>query len=128
MSIVGVYLTRHGETSWNLEQRLQGVSDIPLTPRGERQAELLARRLDGTSIAAVFSSDLQRATRTAEIINETINAPFFPVPELRERNWGCLEGLTWSDIESRYPDYAGKIRSGDMDFAPDGGESKNQAV
>ncbi|MFH1539829.1 MAG: histidine phosphatase family protein [bacterium] len=121
-------LTRHGETLWNVEQRIQGRTDIPLTERGEEQARLLARRLEGTLIDAIYSSDLVRATRTAEIIREKVRAPLETDPALRERNWGNLEGLTWKEIVGDHPDAAAQIKAGSMDFAPEGGESRYQVI
>lgn len=66
--MVRVWLVRHGETRWNTERRLQGISDIELSDRGREQAEQLRLRLGGRSFDAVWSSDLLRAVETAEII------------------------------------------------------------
>ena len=77
-------------------------------------------------IHCIYSSDYQRAARTAEIIRrkQPANLPFFLDEDLRERSWGELEGLRWADIERRHPDAVEGIRSGSLDFAPTSGESK----
>src|ERR1700681_1026641 len=62
-----VYLARHGETAWSLSGQHTGLTDLPLTERGERNARSLADRLRGLSFAAVWTSPLQRAARTCEL-------------------------------------------------------------
>lgn len=92
--MVRVWLVRHGETRWNTERRLQGISDIELSDRGREQAEQLRLRLGGRSFDAVWSSDLLRAVETAEII---FGGPRIDA-RLRELDFGDLDGLTWSDL------------------------------
>jgi broad specificity phosphatase PhoE len=87
-----IILIRHGETLWNLEKRCQGFTDIPLSEAGERQAELLSRALSREPLAAVYSSDLIRARRTAEIIARPHGLPVSTDARLRELNQGELEG------------------------------------
>ena len=65
-----IYLTRHGETEWNVQRRTQGVQNIPLTDKGIRQAEELALRLANQSITYIYSSILERAYHTAAIIGK----------------------------------------------------------
>lgn len=99
-----VYLARHGETAWSLSGQHTGVTDLPLTERGEENARLLGQRLRGMQFAAVYSSPLQRALRTCEL------AGFGPLaqldPELTEWNYGDYEGLTTADILVRNPDWS----------------------
>lgn len=125
-----ILLSRHGETDWNAERRIQGSTDIPLNARGEEQARCLADRLAGTPFCAIYSSDLKRAFRTAELTRERRpDIPLIPALELRERNWGALEGLRWDDIMRDHPDVAEGITSGDPDYAlPGGGESRAQVL
>jgi 2,3-bisphosphoglycerate-dependent phosphoglycerate mutase len=79
-----LWLIRHGLTDWNLEGRYQGQSDIPLNAEGLAQARRLAERLKGTSIEALFSSDLLRAYQTAKILGECLGLPVQADPRLRE--------------------------------------------
>ena len=96
---------RHGETTWNVERRFQGQLDVQLSKTGLRQAEAVARWLtpQPADFTAVYSSDLQRAYRTAPIIGTKLG----PVPELdpalREINVGEWQGLIASEIEAPSP-------------------------
>ncbi len=96
-----LYLVRHGETDWNTEGRLQGQSDTPLSPAGIAQAYKLAARLARESIDAIWSSDLQRARQTAEIIAKPHGLEVNVSPVLREASFGLWEGLTESEILER---------------------------
>ena len=82
-------LVRHGETDWNAEGRLQGHTDRPLSDYGRRQARRLAEELE-----AIYSSDLARARKTAEIVGERLELPIALEPDLREKDWGTWEGLS----------------------------------
>lgn len=97
-------LVRHGETDWNLERRFQGHADPPLNETGRRQAKTLADELAGVRIDAIYTSDLVRARETAEIVAARVGAPVTPVAELREIDVGEWQGLTWPEIEERYPE------------------------
>ena len=92
MTASTVYLVRHGETDWNLKRIIQGQSDSPLTPLGEKQARELSSELRTVSLDAVFSSDLGRAERTARIIAQAHGLPVQTTPLLRERRFGRYEG------------------------------------
>lgn len=100
-----IYLARHGETEWNRVGRWQGTTDIPLSEAGRAQARALAARLTGHGISAVHSSDLARAHETARIVAATLGLPAAGVdPRLRERGFGCFEGLTRAECEARHPE------------------------
>jgi broad specificity phosphatase PhoE len=98
-----MYLARHGETAWTLSGQHTGLTDLPLTPNGERNARRLGDRLKGRQFAKVFTSPLQRAARTCEL------AGFGDVaekdPALVEWNYGEYEGLRTADILARRPDW-----------------------
>jgi 2,3-bisphosphoglycerate-dependent phosphoglycerate mutase len=103
--VTTILLARHGETTWNRERRFQGHGDSPLTDEGRAQARALADELDGTPLAAVYSSDLPRAVATAEIVAERLGLPVVHVdPDLREIDVGEWSGLTWAEIEDRFPE------------------------
>jgi phosphoserine phosphatase len=99
-------LVRHGETDWNAERRFQGHADPPLNDVGRRQARALADELAGERIDAVYTSDLARARETAAILAEPRGIRVVALPELREIDVGEWQGLTWPDIEGRFPDGA----------------------
>lgn len=99
-----LYLARHGETVWNIEARVQGWGDSPLTETGIRQAEALADRLADIPLVAVYSSDLGRAASTAEIVAKRHGLKVETMPAFREMSWGDWEGLTWQQMEAGWPD------------------------
>ena len=100
---VRLVLWRHGQTQWNVDGRFQGQSDIPLDPVGEQQAERAARLLAALQPAAIFSSDLARATATAAPLARLTGLRVIPEKDLRERYGGRWEGLTDVEIRTRYP-------------------------
>ena len=104
-------LARHGETDWNSERRWQGHADRPLNDRGREQARELAASLDGT-VDAIYSSDLLRASETAEIVGAALGLPVAVDPGLREVDVGEWSGLVHTEIESRYPEGFARWRQG----------------
>ena len=100
---VRLVLWRHGQTQWNVDGRFQGQSDIPLDPVGEQQAERAARLLAALQPAAIYSSDLIRATATAVPLARLTGLPVILDKDLRERFGGLWEGLTDTEIRARYP-------------------------
>lgn len=91
-----VYLARHGETAWSLSGRHTGLTDVPLTERGERDARALRGRLTGLTFAKVFTSPLQRAVRTCELAGFGASANVNG--DLVEWNYGRYEGLRTAEI------------------------------
>ncbi|MCA0242796.1 MAG: histidine phosphatase family protein [Proteobacteria bacterium] len=118
-----VIAVRHGETAWNAETRIQGHTDIALNARGRWQAERLALALAHETVHAIYSSDLQRARDTAAPFARAAGLDVQMAPELRERRFGAFEGLSFSEIESRWPDDARRWRKREPQFAPAGGET-----
>jgi broad specificity phosphatase PhoE len=94
------YFLRHGETDWNKERRLQGLTDVPLNARGEAQAELARAAAAGLGLKSIAVSSLARARRTAEIVNRDLGLAMTHFDALREFDVGPFEGSTdgsWID-------------------------------
>ena len=98
-----VYLARHGETEWSLSGQHTGRTDLPLTQRGERNARALGERLRGLTFEKVYTSPLQRATRTSELAG--FGAAAAADPDLLEWNYGDYEGRTTREIHAERPDW-----------------------
>lgn len=123
-----ILLVRHGETEWNLERRIQGRFDSPLTRRGVAQAEAIGRlvgNLPDAASARIVASPLGRATRTADIIARRLPARPEPAIDdrLREISAGSWDGLTFGEIELLAPGiFDGEGRS-EWYFRAPGGET-----
>ena len=102
-----LYIFRHGQTVWNAEGRPQGQypAPIPLTATGREQCSLLAEKLKDKNIKHIISSDLLRAEQSANIIAEIIGANVEFDPNLREINYGVLNGAYTIEREEIFPDY-----------------------
>jgi probable phosphoglycerate mutase len=115
-----IYIARHGETAWTITGQHTGLTDLPLTPQGERNAQALGERLKGMTFAKVFTSPLQRARKTCAL------AGFGSVAEVEsglvEWDYGEYEGLRSAEIHVKRPDWQ-LFRDG----AP-GGESPCQVM
>jgi len=98
-----IYLARHGETAWSLSGQHTGLTDVPLTERGERNARRLAERLAGLAFTKVFTSPLQRAARTCDLAGFWAAAEVDP--DLVEWNYGKFEGLRTTEIRAEHPDW-----------------------
>jgi broad specificity phosphatase PhoE len=98
-----IYLARHGETEWSLSGQHTGLTDIPLTARGERNARQLGTRLAGLKFPHVLVSPLQRARRTCELAG--FGAQAVVDANLVEWNYGEYEGKTSAEIRRTKPDW-----------------------
>lgn len=116
-------LVRHGETEWNAERRLQGQIDIALNATGLRQAAAAGRWLARESIDAIYSSDLQRAWATAGAIAQACGRPVTAAPEMRERNYGLFQGMTYDEARRAHPELYARFEQRDPDYAFETGES-----
>ena len=128
-----LYVTRHGETDYNLQKRYTGSTDIPLNIKGIQQAENLANKLSAIKFDIIISSPLLRAKQTAEIIHRSCNVPIVIIDEFSEINVGVYEGLTREEAQTQYPevwarlaDFFKKSGSRPLDDAPTGGETVKQ--
>ncbi len=96
-----LYITRHGETEWNLNNKMQGWKESKLTAKGKKQAEWLGDRLEDIDFEAIYSSPLGRALNTAEIIADNRETEIIINKNLKEMNFGDWEGKTSSEIKSQ---------------------------
>lgn len=123
MQATRIVAIRHGETAWNVDTRIQGHLDIPLNTTGLWQADQVARALADEPIAAIYTSDLQRAHATAQAVARATGAPLTTHTGLRERSFGHFQGRTFAEIEAELPEDAHRWRKRDPHYAPEGGES-----
>jgi broad specificity phosphatase PhoE len=126
-----VFLARHGETEWNLVGRWQGATDTRLSDTGRAQARALAerlRRLGPEAVGQIHASDLDRAVETATIVAEALG---LPAPRrdqrLRERGFGCFEGLTREECAVQHPEVWARYLA-DRRSTPPGAEPQETIV
>jgi alpha-ribazole phosphatase/probable phosphoglycerate mutase len=121
-----LYLIRHGETEDRELNRYKGHIDVPLSENGIRQMEQLSKYIVqncSNSLNAIYTSDLSRALKSAEIIAKPHSIKPVVVKDLRERNFGLWEGMSFDEIRQRYPDEFKAWRENPLKFAPMQGES-----
>ena len=121
-------LVRHGVTEFNSARRFAGYSDVELSAAGCRQVERLRDRLVDDKIDAVYSSDLRRALVTAEVISSGHKVDIVTCPELREVNYGNVEGLTFEEISRLYPDVAESLINFSLRLRFPGGEGFEEFI
>jgi len=124
-----IYLVRHGESEWNVVRRTQGQSPHPrLTDTGRAQARTAARAMladiGPAAVEEIVSSDLVRATQTAELIAKMLGAPVRVDPRLREQSLGTLEGLSYDESYAA----ASALDWSDPEMRPGGGESVREVA
>jgi 2,3-bisphosphoglycerate-dependent phosphoglycerate mutase len=128
MTITRFCLVRHGETDWNAQRRLQGHTDIDLNARGLAQAEQMARAIKKINLAfdVLYTSDLQRAAKTAKAIEQLFSTSAITNTGLRERHLGALQGLTTDEAPQLEPDLWKSHLSRNVTEELRGGESIQQ--
>lgn len=120
-----IFIARHGESTWNAQERWAGHDDPPLTEYGRKQARDACSRIAKYSFKGVTSSPLSRARETAVIFSRGLNSDLLePVPELMEIDAGAISGLTSDEITVNYPGLIDKWRGGFPVDMP-GGETWN---
>ena len=120
-------VVRHGETRWNVERRVQGWGDSPLTANGLAQADAIGRRLARERFDLLVASDLGRARQTAERIAQHCGLSLALDERLRERSFGVGEGMNYDEIDRAYPAVFSREReTTDPDLVIPGGESRRQ--
>ncbi|MGF1504511.1 MAG: histidine phosphatase family protein [Chloroflexi bacterium] len=118
-------LVRHGETDWNVNRLFQGQTDIPLNQRGKQQVLRLPERLAEYDIDVAFTSDLMRAADTATAAVAEMNGLDLHLEtRLREAHFGIFEGLSWEEIQQRYPEEI-ELWMRDRNNAPHGAERRD---
>jgi broad specificity phosphatase PhoE len=121
-----VYLIRHGETLWNAEGRIQGHTDIGLTELGRSQARSAARRMADLPLRAVLSSDLCRASETADILARPLGLSVATTADLREAYLGQWQGMTTTEIAQSDADLLAQWRADNVGTRPPGAEGVAQ--
>ncbi len=122
-----VVFWRHGRTEWNAQRRFQGQTDIPLDQVGLDQANEAARLLVGLRPARIISSDLVRASRTAQALSELANVEVETFKGLRETNAGTWEGLTREELLANHGDQLAAWAAG-SNLRPGGGETRTEVA
>jgi broad specificity phosphatase PhoE len=126
--VARLLLLRHGESSWNAEDRWQGWADPPLSEQGEAEAHALAAALPRDSFQGVVSSDLERARRTAAIVAARLGLDVEEDAGLRERDVGTWTGLTKTEIQEGWPDELADWRAGRLESTPEGEPNDSMAA
>lgn len=124
MAIQRLVFMRPGETDWNKLERWQGTVAVPLNDIGRAQAQRLAQYIRNTGMSALYTSDLKRATETAQIIAEALEIQPIQDPRLRERAVGIWQGLTRQEIASWYPEEYAQLQADPENYRIPGGESR----
>ncbi|KGM95561.1 phosphoglycerate mutase [Clostridium novyi A str. 4552] len=125
-----IYLTRHGQTEWNLNKRLQGWKNSPLTELGISQAKALRERLKDVEIDVIYSSPIERAYKTAEIVKGNKNIEIIKHDGLKEFNYGDWEGLTIDEIEKNpmYSQELDNLFNNPNEYKSFGGETYDKLI
>lgn len=123
-----LYCVRHGESTYNVEGRLQGQSDTRLSPLGQKHAAAVAATLGKLPIEAVYASPLSRARETAQPLADALGLPVECDERLKEINIGVFQGALASELSDRFPEEAARWRSQDPDYRIPGGESRRDLM
>lgn len=118
-----VCIIRHGETDWNLAQRIQGQTDIPLNETGRAQALAMAFNSAHYQFTAVYSSDLVRAIETANALAQREELEVKQLPELRERHYGIFQGVLKNEAPKQFPKENTLYLARDLHYNFETGES-----
>ncbi|WP_127717935.1 histidine phosphatase family protein [Halobacteriovorax sp. HLS] len=123
------YIFRHGQTDWNKERKVQGQTDIELNELGQEQAQELKCFFDSFDIDICYSSDLSRAYRTAEIAFSGKGVSIFKSINLREANFGQVEGMTRENLIAIYNENFWEVNEQSdesLNFCYPGGETRRE--
>ena len=124
-----LYCVRHGESTYNVEGRLQGQSDEPrLSPLGLKHAQALVAALGQLKIDAIYSSPLTRARETAQPLADALGLPVAYDDRLKEIDIGVFQGTLAAELGDRFPQEAARWRSQDPDYRIPNGESRRELM
>ncbi|MHA1521769.1 MAG: histidine phosphatase family protein [Promethearchaeota archaeon] len=123
-------LIRHGETPWNLVDKIQGQADIPLSESGIHQAQTLHDQMQAllSNYTAIYTSPMKRALKTAQVLRGSNQIPLIIEERLKSRNLGDFSGQTLDEISRRTPKIYALWRSGNPKFCPPNGESTRETL
>ncbi|MEW6033492.1 MAG: histidine phosphatase family protein [Chloroflexota bacterium] len=121
-----IILVRHGQTEWNREERFRGRADIDLNQTGLKQAEAAAATLSELGAAALYSSPLKRALRTAEVVARRLGLVVVPLEGVTDVDYGYWQGLSLREAEERDPGVFAQWRDGPQLTRFPGGESMEE--
>lgn len=127
-AVTRLYLARHGATKLTSEERFSGAEGVELSEEGRSQAASLGERLRSEGIRALYSSPLSRAAETAKLVASRCGLTPETRDGLREISHGHWEGLTRSEVETRYPEEYASWEEDPFTFAPEQGESGVQVL
>lgn len=121
-------LIRHARTPWNLEKKIQGSTDIPLSPEGKREAARWGELLTSEPFDVILSSPLIRARETSRLLSDQMGIPLFFDTDLREQDFGDWEGRRITDIRKKDPKAIEFQESRGWEFCPPEGESRTRVL
>lgn len=121
-------MLRHGESTWNVEKRIQGQSEHPLSDQGRDEACAWGRALVGQGWRRIVASDLGRALETASLINESLHLPLTTDPRLREQDWGRWVGRTVRELSTESLEAVQEQENRGWEFRPPEGESRLEVL
>lgn len=123
-----IVLIRHGDTPASQDHRFSGAKDVPLSLDGRAHASALATRLARYPVHAVYASSMRRALDTARIIANVHELDVTPMPGLREMAHGVWDGLTFEEVQARYPQELEQYHRDPFAFAPEGAENAQMVL
>jgi broad specificity phosphatase PhoE len=126
--LIKIYVARHGETSWNAENRIQGRSDPGLSTRGRAHSLELLERFKHQPISNIYTSTLKRSFETAQPIADFLNLPVQKQPELDEMSFGIWEGKIFTDIDQLGRKEWEEFRANRFTYRKHGGENYTDVV
>jgi len=114
-----IYFVRHGETEWNIKGILQGSKNSHLTEKGKAQAYKLRDKLEGIHFEGIYTSPLQRAYETAEILRGHKDEAFYVVDDLREMSFGEMEGIPKTEFRALQPEAYNNLWNDPLSYNPE---------